>query len=80
MSSIIKLPDCNPEWSEMQGDYQVTDVPVWFIYISLPYNNESITHSFTLSLNLSETPEMKVEMTKNNKGYSVTENTYVKEG
>ena len=64
----------------MQGDYQVTDVLVWFISISLPYNDESITHSFTLSLNLSEIPEMKVEMTKNNKVYSVTENTYVKEG
>ena len=74
------LSDYKLEWAEKQGKRQVADVPVQFIHVSSPYDDESTAHSFTLSLNPSGTPEVKIKMAKNDKGDSVTEKTYVKKG
>ena len=80
MISFVQLSDCKPEWDERQGKRQVTDLPVCFIHVVLPYNDENSTaHSFSLALNLSSTPEFKTTTTTNEKGEKVKEKSYVKE-
>ena len=81
MISFVQLSDCKPEWAERQGKRQVADVPVRFIPVVSPYDDEKSTaHSFSLSLNLSSTPEVKTTTTTNEKGEKVREKSYVKEG
>ena len=81
MISIVQLSDCKPEWAESQGKRQVTDVTVHFIPVVQPYDDEKSTaHSFSLSLNLSFTPDVKTATIANEKGEKVKEKTYVKEG
>ena len=81
MNSIAELSDCKPEWAERQGKRQVAEVPVRFIPVISPYDDEKSTaHSFSLLLNLSSTPEVKTTTTTNDKGEKVKEKSYVKEG
>ena len=81
MISFVQLSDCKPEWAERQGKRQVADVPVRFIPVASPYDDEKSTaHSFSLALNLSSTPEVKTTTTTNEKGEKVKEKSYVKEG
>ena len=39
MNSIIKLSDYKQEWAEIQGKYQVSDIPVCFSPVSSPYDD-----------------------------------------
>ena len=81
MISFLQFSDCKPEWAERQGKRQVADVPVRFIPVVSPYDDEKSTaHSFSLALNLFSTPEVKTTTTTNEKGEKVKEKSYVKEG
>ena len=49
MSSIVQLADYKPEWAKRHGKRQAANVSAQFIRIILPYDDESIPHSFTFS-------------------------------
>ena len=78
----LNLKDINPEWSEKRSGYRKLDeVPIRFVPVVSSYDAEpDNSYSFSLSLNLSSTPEVKITKSVNKSGEEVTEKEYKKDG
>ena len=78
----LNLKDINPEWSEKRSGYRKLDeVPIRFVPVVSSYDAEpDNSNSFSLSLNLSSTPEVKITKSVNKSGEEVTEKEYKKDG
>ena len=62
-SKDLHLKDINPEWSEKRSGYRKLDeVPIRFVPVVSSYDAEpDNSNSFSLSLNPSSTPEVKIK-------------------
>ena len=59
----------------------MVDIPICFVPVLTSYDDgPDSSISFSLSLNLSTTPEMKIIQSRNKSGEEVTEKEYKKEG
>ena len=78
----LVLENINPEWAEKSSGYkQIAEVLIRFVPIVTTYDAESgNSKSFSFSLNLSLTPELKTIKSMNENGEKVTEKKYKKEG
>ena len=66
---------------KMSGYRQMAEVPICFVPVASLYDAESDnSNSFSLSLNLSSNPEVKITKSVNNSWEEVTEETYKNEG
>ena len=78
----ISLKDINPDWSEKRSRYRkIAEVSIRFIPVVSSHDDEpSNSNSFSLSLNLSSTPEVKITKSVNTSGEEVTEKDFKKQG
>ena len=78
----LTLKDINPEWAERRSDFRkIADVPILFVPVATSYDTESNnSNSFSLFLNLSSTPEVKITKSVNKSREQVTKKEYKKEG
>ena len=62
------------------GSRKVVDIPIRFVPELTSYDDDpGSSNSFSLFLNLSETPEVKIAKSRNNSEEGVTEKNYKKE-
>ena len=78
----LDLKDINPEWAEKRSGFRkLAEVPIRFVPVISSYDAEpDNSNSFSLSVNLSSTPEIKITKSVNKSGEEVTEKEYKKEG
>ena len=78
----LSLKDVNPDWAEKHSGYRkIAEVPIRFVPIVSSYDDEPTnSNSFSLSLNLSSTPEVKITKSVNKSGEEVTEKEFKKQG
>ena len=71
----LSLKDINPEWAEKCSGYRnITEVPIRIVHVVSSYDTEPTnSNSFSMSLNLFSTPEVKMTKRVNNSGEEVTE-------
>ena len=71
----IILDDINPEWAEKRSGFRKLDeVPICFVPVVSSYDAEpDNSNLFSLSLNLSSTPEVKITKSVKKSGEEVIE-------
>ena len=78
----LLLKDINPDWAEKRSGYRkIAEVPIRFVPVVSSYDAEPTnSNSFSMSLNLSSTPEVKITKSVNKSGEEVTEKEFKKQG
>ena len=81
-SKNMSLKEIKHDWAEkMSGFRKMAEVLIRFVPVATSYDAEpDSSNSFSLSLNLSSTPEVKISKSVNASGKEVTEKEYKKEG
>ena len=69
----MSLKYLNPEWAEKRSSYRkIAEVPILFVPVVSSYDAEPThSNSFSISLNLSSTPEIKITKSVNKSGEKV---------
>ena len=80
-SKNMSLNEIKHDWAEkMSGFRKMAEVPICFVPVATLYEPEpDSSNSFSLSLNLSSTPEVKITKSVNKSGEEVTEKEYTKD-
>ena len=81
-SKNISFKDIKYYWAErMYGFRKMAEVPTRFVPVATSYDAKpDNSNSFSLSLNPSSTPEIKITKSVNKSGEEATEKEYKKEG
>ena len=81
-SKNMSLKDIKHDWAEkLSGFRKMTEVPIRVVPVATSYDAEpDSSNSFSLSLNLSSTPEVKITKSVNKNGKEVTEKEFKKQG
>ena len=78
----MPLKKIKHDWAEKISGFQtMAEVPIHVVPFATLYNAEpDISNSFSLSLNLSSTPEIKITKSVNKSGKELIEKDYKKKG
>ena len=70
----LLLTDINSGWAEKRPGYRkITEVSIFFVHVVSSYEAEPTdSNSFSISLNLSSIPEVKITKSVNKRGEEVT--------
>ena len=78
----LSIKEIKHDWDKkMSGFRKMAEVPIRFVPVATLYDaGPDNSHSFSLSLNISSTPEVKITKSVNKSGEEVTEKEYKKDG
>ena len=78
----LLLKDINSGWAEKRPGYRkITEVSILFVHVVSSYEAEPTdSNSFSMSLNLSSTPEVKITKSVNRSREEVTDKEFKTQG